>query len=184
MSGRVTVSMDERARSALDSLVEETGDSKSEVVRDALQFYEANRSIATDGDDKDLRKYNKALASQDHVLLDRDFMHLFLSTLADHDALEDFLAETPQVAAYHVPEYREDFDSIIDLLDWLEFCGFLQYRRIDDEAVQLIFHNRHIKEVMSRFTVNVIEGLDYEVTVSRDGITKVVLEIPEMTDRW
>ncbi|MFB6195128.1 MAG: ribbon-helix-helix protein, CopG family [Haloplanus sp.] len=184
MSDRVTVSMDQRARSALDSLVDETGDNRSEVVRDALRFYHANRSIAASGDDNDLRKYNKALASQDHLLLDRDFMHLFLSTLAEHDALEDFLEETPQVAAYHVPEYREDFSSIVDLLDWLRFCGFLRYRQIDDEAVQLIFHNRHIKEVMSTFTVNVIEGLDYEVTVSRDGITKVVLEIPGLEDGW
>lgn len=184
MSTRVTVSLDDPAQAALETLVEETGASKSELVRKALMFYEANLEVATDGDQNDLWKYNKALASQDHVLLDRDFMHLFLTSLADHDAMEAFLEETPQVAAYHVPEYREDFDTVVDLLDWLEFCGFLQYRRIDDEAVQLIFHNRHIKEVMAEFTVNVLEGLGYEVTIARDGLTKVVLEIPGITEPW
>lgn len=184
MSSRVTVSLDEHTRSALEKLVDETGNSKSEIVRDALKFYETNIGVVSEGDQKDLWKYNKALASQDHVLLDRDFMHLFLSTLADHDALEDFLDEAAQVATYHVPEYHEEFSSIPELFDWLEFCGFLQYRRIDDERVQLIFHDRHIKEAMAAFTVNVLEGLGYDVTVDRDGVTKVVLEIPGMTEGW
>lgn len=184
MSHRVTVSLDERTKTALDDLCETTGDSQSEAVRNALSFYRANIDVATDGDQNELWKYNKALASQDHVLLDRDFMHLFLSTLADHDALEDFLRDAVQVAAYHVPEYREDFSSIADLLDWLEFCGFLRYRRIDDERIQLIFPDRHIKAVMAEFTVNVVEGLGYEVAVARDGVTKVVLEIPDLEQGW
>lgn len=184
MSTRVTVSLDEHTRAALEALVDETGNSKSEVVRDALKFYETNIGVASEGDQNDLWKYNKALASQDHVLLDRDFMHLFLSTLAEHGGLDGFLDEAAQVATYHVPEYREDFSSITELFDWLEFCGFLQHRRIDDERVQLIFHDRHIKAVMAEFTVNVLEGLDYDVTVDRDGVTKVVLEIPGMTEGW
>lgn len=184
MSSRVTVSLDEHTRSALEELVDETGNSKSEIVRDALNFYETNIGVASEGDQNDLWKYNKALTSQDHVLLDRDFMHLFLSTLAEHGALDHFLEEATQVATYHVPEYREDFNSVTELFDWLEFCGFLQYRRIDDERVQLIFHDRHIKAVMAEFTVSVLEGLGYDVTVDRDGVTKVVLEIPGMTEGW
>lgn len=184
MSERITVSMDEKTKSVLTSLMDNVEGSQSETVRNALHFYEANIDVANEADQDDLWKYNKALASQDHVLLDRDFMHLFLTTLAKHDALEDFLEEAKQVAAYHVPEYEEDFDSIIDLFDWLEFCGFLQYLRIDDNSVQLIFYDRHIKKVMADFTVNVLRGLGYDVEFARDGVTKVVLEIPDMMNEW
>lgn len=184
MSNRVTVSLDEQTKAALELLVEETGNSQSEVVRDALTFYEANLGVASNGDQNELWKYNKALASQDHLLLDRDFMHLFLSTLAENDALQQFLEEAGQVATYHVPEYREDFSSVTEILDWLQFCGFLQYRRIGNDRVQLIFHDRHIKEVMSQFTANVLEGLGYDVTIVRDGVTKVALEVPGMTEGW
>lgn len=184
VSTRVTVSLDEHTRSALEELAGETGNSKSEIVREALKFYEANIGVASDGEQKDLWKYDKALTSQDHILLDRDFMHLFLTTLAENDSLDSFLDEARHVAAYHVPEYREDFNSITQFFDWLEFCGFLKHRRIDDNRTQLIFHNRYIKEVIAEFAVNVLEEMEYDVTIDRDGVTKVVLEIPAMTEKW
>lgn len=183
MSYRITVSLDEQTKTVLDTLTEERDGSQSEIVRNAIAFYEANIDVATGNAQDELWKYNKALASKDHLLLDRDFMHLFMKTLAEHGALEDFLDEAEQVAAYHVPEYQEDFDSIEELLGWLEFCGFLHYRRIDADSVQLIFHDQHIKQVMSKFTVHVLDGMGYDVTVARDGVTKVVLEIPSMSEQ-
>lgn len=42
VSDRVTVSLDEDARTALDNLVTRTGQGQSEFVRRALTFYAAN----------------------------------------------------------------------------------------------------------------------------------------------
>lgn len=181
MADRITVSLDEETRAAFDRLGEETAANQSELVRRAIQFYEANLSVA-EGDDADtLWRYSKALSGQDHVLLDRDFLHLFLRSVpAAEEAFQD---EVKRVAEYHVPEYDEEFDSVQELLEWLAFCGFLEFKRVGNERVQLIFHDEAVRDVMGTFVVAVLEGLGYDVEVARTGITKVVLVLPALADR-
>jgi len=178
MANRITISLDKETLDALDRLGGRTSENQSELVRQAIQFYETNVEVAENNDADKLWRYSRALSGQDHVLLDRDFLHLFLRSIPTDD--ERFETDVEQIAAYHVPEYAEDFESAIELLEWLSFCGFLNYKRIDNNQVQLIFHNEDLKDVMGAFIVSVLDGLGYGPDVVKTGITKLVLEIPSL----
>jgi len=176
---RITISLDTDTKRALEQLHERTSANQSELVRHAIQFYEANLDVTENDDSDSLWRYSRALSAQDHVLLDRDFFHLFLRHVPNS---EEFKSIIEQIASYHVPEYNEEFESPIDLLEWLSFCGFLEYKQVDDQSVQLIFHNEDVKDVMGPFTVTAIEGIGHDVTIARTGITKVVLDISGLDD--
>lgn len=177
MAERITISLDSDTQQALEQLHERTSANQSELVRHAIQFYEANLDVTENDDSDSLWRYSRALSAQDHVLLDRDFFHLFLRHVPDS---EEFETAIDQIASYHAPEYNEEFDSPIELLEWLSFCGFLEYKQVGDHSIQLIFHNEDVKDVMGPFTVTAIEGLDHDVTIVRTGITKVVLDISNL----
>lgn len=174
MADRITISLDGKSKQALSELRDRTSANQSELVRHAIQFYEANLDVSNNDDSESLWRYSHALSAQDHVLLDRDFFHLFLRHVPNS---EDFEADVEQIASYHVPEYNEEFESPTELLEWLSFCGFLDYKQVDDQSVQLIFHNENVKDVMGPFTVTAIEGIGHDVTIVRTGITKVILNI-------
>lgn len=176
MADRITISLDAESREALEELRDRTSANQSELVRHAIQFYEANLDVSENDDSDSLWRYSHALSAQGHVLLDRDFFHLFLRHVPDTDAFE---ADIEQIASYHVPEYDEEFSSPKELLQWLAFCGFLEFKQVGDKSVQLIFHNEDVKDVFGLFTVAAIEGIGHDVTIVRTGITKLVLDIAE-----
>lgn len=82
---RVTVSLDEDAKGALDDLTERTGHGQSELFRRALTFYAANYRAATTDAGTKLGDYHKMLSGGEHVLLDVDFLHCFLDYVSDSD---------------------------------------------------------------------------------------------------
>lgn len=174
VADRITISLDADTKRALESLREQTSANQSELVRSAIQFYEANLDVTESDDSDSLWRYSRALSAQDHVLLDRDFFHLFLQHVPNS---ENFESEVERIASYHAPEYNEEFQSPLELLEWLSFCGFLEYKQVDGQSIQLIFHNEDVKDVMGPFTVTAIEEMGHDVTVVRTGITKVVLDI-------
>lgn len=174
MADRITISLDPESREALEGLRDRMSANQSEIVRHAIKFYKANLNVSENDDSDILWRYSHSLRAQDHVLLDRDFFHLFLQHVPDTDTFD---ADIEQIALYHVPEYNEEFDSPKELLEWLSFCGFLEFKEVDDQNIQLIFQSKDVKDVFGPFTVTAIEGIGHEVTVTRTGITKVVLEI-------
>lgn len=114
MAERITISLDDNTKQALERLRERTSVNQSELVRHAIQFYEANLDVTENEDSDSLWRYSRALSAQDHVLLDRDFFHLFLRHVPNS---EEFKSVIEQIASYHVPEYNEEFESPIDLLE-------------------------------------------------------------------
>lgn len=174
MADRITISLDTESEQALEALRHQTSTNQSELVRHAIQFYEANIEVSEDDDADMLWRYSYALSAQDHVLLDRDFFHLFLRHVPDSDS---FKSNIEQIASYHVPEYNEEFESPKKLLNWLAFCGFLEYKQLNDQTIQIIFHNKNTKNFMGPFTVTAIEGIGYDVSVASTGISKIVLDI-------
>ncbi len=175
MTDRVTVSLDEDARTALDTLIGETGQGQSEVVRRALSFYAANFEAAHGDPSENLEQYYQMLSSGEHVLLDVDFMHCFLDTLYREGTPEpEFVDAADKVSDYHAHEYAERFESVGELLEWLSFCGFLAVRREEENIYHVVFPSEAIRWFMMRFVERSTKDLPFELMVE-EGLSKAIV---------
>jgi len=173
---RVTVSLDEGSRSALEQLTERTEGSRSEVVRKAISFYAANFESASASNSDDLQTYYQMLRTGEHVLLDVDLLHAFLNHVDDDDGQHDpeFLETVDRVARYHTQEYGERFDSLGEVLDWLSFCGFLTVREMEEGSYQVVFPSESMRWFMMRFIRGSLDGLSFDVDIE-ESVSKVLL---------
>lgn len=178
---RITASLDEDARDALDDLTNRTGRGQSELVRKALRFYAANYRAATTEAGTKLEDYHEMLSGGEHVLLDVDFLHCFLDYVTDEEGTPDpaFLEGADVVSDYHAEEYAEEFESLDELLEWLSLCGFLGVRRSDDNRYHVVFPSEQIRWFMTRFIERSAARLPFDIEIE-SGLTKVLItEHPE-----
>jgi len=177
VSDRLTVSMDEKSRKALDDLVNRTGKGQSELVRRALVFYAANFQAASTDVSGTLEEYHKMLASGEHVLLDIDFLHCLLDHAVNdiEDPDPEFVEAIGRVARFHAVEYDDRFDDIGEFLDWLSVCSFLTARETEDDTYHVVFPSQELRWFMTEFigesTVNHPFELDIE-----EGVSKVIIK--------
>ncbi|MCL7417200.1 MAG: ribbon-helix-helix protein, CopG family [Halalkalicoccus sp.] len=175
MTDRVTVSLDEDSRTALDTLLTETGEGQSAVIRRALTFYAANLEAAETDVSADLQQYHRLLSTGEHVLLDVDFLHCFLEYVyRDGEADPEFQAAADRVADFHAAEYAERFSDLEEVLEWLSLCGFLTVRGVENGAYHVVFPSEPTKEFMLRFLVRSTADLPFEVDVE-EGVAKALL---------
>jgi len=176
MSNRVTVSLDDDARTALEDLTQKTGQGQSEVVRRSLTFYAANFQAANAESSEKLQKYHKMLSGGEHVLLDVDFLHCFLNSVSNSDGNpdEDFLQMADEVSDYHAREYDGEFESLDELLEWLSLCGFLSVRRSDENRYHVVFPSEQIRWFMTRFVERSTANLPFDIEIE-EGLTKVMM---------
>ncbi|SDR39841.1 ribbon-helix-helix protein, CopG family [Natronobacterium texcoconense] len=180
MTRRVTVSLDDDSATALETLLAETGEGQSEVVRRALTFYAANLEAASGKPSENLEQYYKMLSSGEHVLLDIDFLHAFLEhCYAGGDPDPEFVAAADRVSDYHAREYAERFDEVGEILEWLSFCGFLEVRCEGDGVYHVVFPSEPIRWFMTRFIERSTVDLPAEIEIDQ-GVSKVI--VTERTD--
>jgi predicted transcriptional regulator len=175
-SDRLTVSLDEDAREALENLTEKTGQARSELVRQALIFYAGNYQAAQAESSQRLEDYHKMLSGGEHVLLDIDFLHCFLDYVSDEEGDPDpeFLETADEVSDYHAREYVNEFASLDELLEWLSLCGFLSVRRTDDDRYHVVFPSEQIRWFMTRFIERSTADLPFDIEIE-EGLTKVMM---------
>ncbi|WP_396613894.1 ribbon-helix-helix protein, CopG family (plasmid) [Haloferax sp. S1W] len=175
-SDRLTVSLDEQSREALDSLASQTGHGQSETVRQAIVFYAANYQVASSETNADLEQYHNMLSDGEHVLLDIDFLHGLLDhvEITEEEPHPEFQYVIDQVAEYHAEEYRTRFNSLADILDWLSVCGFLTARQAGEHTYHVVFPTPKIKWFMTQFIQKSTSKLDFDVDIS-DGVSKMLI---------
>lgn len=172
---RVTVSLNEDAKSALEQLTEQAGESRSEIIRQAVSFYAANFESAKASNSDDLQTYYQMLTTGEHVLLDVEFLHAFLNQVDEGDQRDpEFLETVDIVAHYHSQEYAERFDSLGEVLDWLSFCGFLTVRKTEGDIYHVVFPSESLRWLMMRFIQGSVKDLPFELEIE-ESVSKVLL---------
>ena len=156
-SDRVTVSLDEDTKSTLESLTDQTEQSRSKLIREAIAFYGANFDSANASDSDHLQTYYEMLSTGEHVLLDNEFLDM-----------------VDQVAQYHAQEYAERFNSLEDVLDWLSLCGFLTVRRAEGGSFHVVFPSESLRWFMIRFIRGSVADLPFEIMVEQ-SVSKVLI---------
>lgn len=177
VSDRLTTSMDEQSRKALDDLVNRTGKDQSELVRRALVFYAANFQATNTDMSGSLEEYHKMLTSGEHVLLDIDFLHCLLDHAVNdiEDPDPDLVKALKRVSRFHESEYTDRFNDIGDLLNWLSVCGFLTVREIDKNTYQVVFPTREIRWFMTLFIKQSTASHPFELEFD-EGISKLIIK--------
>lgn len=171
---RITVSLDEDAKAALQGLVDRTEKGNSELVRQAISFYAANQQVASADVSLDLEEYHEMLASGEHALLDIDFLHTLLKYSPDEgERSEAFVRDLDRVAEYHAAEYAERFDTLAEVLDWLSVCGFLTVRESTANTYHVVFPTEDVKWFMLRFLRQSTTELPFELEIEQ-GVSKVL----------
>lgn len=181
VSDRLTVSMDDQARKALDDLVNRTGKGQSELVRRALVFYAANFQAANTDVSGSLEEYHKMLASGEHVLLDIDFLHCLLEYAINDidDPDPEFIEAIRQVARFHAMEYTDRFNELKELLDWLSVCGFLTVRETEANTYHVVFPSRELRWFMTEFIRESTADHPFDLEIE-EGVSKVLIkELPK-----
>ena len=172
---RVTVSLDEETKETLEDLTDRTGESQSQLIREAIAFYAANFDSAHASDSDHLQTYYEMLSTGEHVLLDIDLLHALLSQFSDPAQRdEEVLEMIDQVAQYHAQEYAERFDSLEDVLEWLSLCGFLTVRRDEKGSFHVVFPSESVRWLMIRFIRGSIADLPFEIEIE-ESVSKVLL---------
>ncbi|MDQ2074186.1 ribbon-helix-helix protein, CopG family [Haloarcula sp. H-GB4] len=172
---RVTVSLDEETKETLEGLTDRTGESQSQLIREAIAFYAANFDSAHASDSDHLQTYYEMLSTGEHVLLDIDLLHALLRQFTDPDERdEEVLNMIDQVAQYHAQEYAERFDSLEDVLEWLSLCGFLTVRRDEKGSFHVVFPSESVRWLMIRFIRGSIADLPFEIEIE-ESVSKVLL---------
>ena len=175
MTDRVTVSLDEDSRAALDALLAETGKGQSAVIRRALTFYAANMEAASTDVSADLQQYHRLLSTGEHVLLDVDFLHCFLDYVyRDGEPDPEFIAATDSVAEFNATEYAERFSDLGEVLEWLSLCGFLTVRGVENDTYHVVFPSEPTKRFMLRFVERSVSDLPFELDIE-EGVAKALL---------
>lgn len=176
VTDRITVSIDEEARTALDNLTERTGRGQSELVRDALTFYAANFRAAETDASVDLQAYHAMLSNGESVFLDVDLLHCLVEYIDPENAAADdeFMERFDRVARYHAAEYEDKFDDLGELLDWVEVCGFVTVRYADHDTYHVVFPTERIRWIMTRFITESATHLPFEIDVE-PGVSKVLM---------
>ncbi|WP_058991719.1 ribbon-helix-helix protein, CopG family [Haloarcula sp. CBA1127] len=176
---RVTVSLDEETKETLESLTDRTGESQSQLIREAIAFYAANFDSAHASDSDHLQTYYEMLSTGEHVLLDIDLLHALLSQFSDPAEKDEAVLEMiDQVAQYHAQEYAERFDSLEDVLEWLSLCGFLTVRRDEKGSFHVVFPSESVRWLMIRFIRGSITDLPFEIEIE-ESVSKVLLREQE-----
>ncbi|MUV48167.1 ribbon-helix-helix protein, CopG family [Haloarcula sp. CBA1122] len=172
---RVTVSLDEETKETLEDLTDRTGESQSQLIREAIAFYAANFDSAHASDSDHLQTYYEMLSTGEHVLLDIDLLHALLSQFSDPAQRDEGVLEMiDQVAQYHAQEYAERFDSLEDVLEWLSLCGFLTVRRDERGSFHVVFPSESVRWLMIRFIRGSITDLPFEIEIE-ESVSKVLL---------
>lgn len=177
VSDRLTTSMDEQSRKALDDLVNRTGKDQSELVRRALVFYAANFQAANTDMSGNLEEYHKMLTSGEHVLLDIDFLHCLLDHAVNDIENPDpeFVEALERVSRFHDAEYTGRFNDVGELLNWLSVCGFLTVRETQDDTYQVVFPTKEIRWFMTLFIRQSTASHPFELEIE-EGISKLIIK--------
>jgi len=101
---RITIALDEETAKLLEKMKEGTALSQSELMRQALRFYDENKDILNASAKKSLHMYMDMLLSGEHVILDVDHWLLLLNLIESSPEKEKFWTNCREVARSHAEQ--------------------------------------------------------------------------------
>lgn len=147
---RLTISLDDDLAKALDSLQENGGDSKANLIRRALRVYLKRQRGRDRPTDYDLRTWTELLANREHVILDVAHVRLFFEQLAHAPA--PFWDGLREIGAEHGRQYRDKgMTDVHDMLRVMEAANWFYLAPESDRSWALILTEPSAKPFVKTF---------------------------------
>jgi len=169
---RITIALDNETSSLIEKMKKEMRTSQSELVRQALTFYNENKDLVDASVRKKLSFYKDMLLSGEHVILDVDHWLLFLNLAEALPENENFWEKCREVARSHAEQLRHKVYSLEDLLKRLEACNFFRVTKNSQNDFTLVLGFEAAKKFVRVFIEEflLVSGLKVEI---KENITKL-----------
>ena len=164
---RITVALDEETASILDKMTSDEDASKSEMVRNAIKFYQENEELRKYNQEK-LKTYLNLLSQGEHVILDIDRWLLILEILESSEEKEKFRKKSRNIAKSHAEQLKEEVVSFEDLLERLEACNFYDLDKISENEYTLIVNSKESKKFVKKTLEDFAEMMGFDVEIIED----------------
>jgi Arc/MetJ-type ribon-helix-helix transcriptional regulator len=165
----ITASLDEETKEIFERLIEESGLSRSKMVREALRFYARNRETFEKAGGEKIRVYTELLSSGEHVILDLDHWALFLKELENLESssnADEFWKVHTDIAISHAEQLGQKIDSVEGLLRRLEICNFFKLGKTSEREFTIILGSKTGKEFIKTFLENALKKMGFKVKIT------------------
>ncbi|AGK62033.1 hypothetical protein Asulf_02073 [Archaeoglobus sulfaticallidus PM70-1] len=161
---RITVALDEESYRILEKLKRESGLSQSEIMRNALKFYDQYKDLQKYKLER-IKTYAEMLAEGEHVILDINHWIAFLRFIESHPEKEKFWEIHKKIANMHAEEFSGM--RVDDILERLEACNFFRINERRGEYT-LVLNNEATGKFVRIFLEEVLPAFGLEVDVKED----------------
>jgi Arc/MetJ-type ribon-helix-helix transcriptional regulator len=170
---RLTINLDSETDERLEQLVASGGESKSQVVREALRHYYRLQEEWSQTDEEELLWYVRLLSGTEHRILDVDHID---TLLAEVDSVETLQSEWHQIGRKHGIEWQRQFDSLEKKLRVLEYCNWYTITTIDEDQYALTFQSEMEAALLGPFIEGECEELGIDIDMRTIGRKLVVTD--------
>lgn len=146
---RLTVNLDEESDERLERLVQERNISKSQVVREAIRYYETVCHEWHDADEDAFGWYGRLLSSGEHRIFDVDHVDALLSAIGEPS--QDLIDEWERIGHKHGVEWASQFTDFEQKLRVLEYCNWYSVTTIGGGEYALTTRSPTEAALMSAF---------------------------------
>lgn len=160
---RLTVNLDSESHDTLEELAQGEGMSKSQIVRNAIEYYELIHREWQNVDTESFKWYAKLLGSKEHRIFDIDHTEALMSAIGSPS--EDLLFEWKQIGHKHGVEWAGQFDSVEEKLRVLEYCNWYSVTTIADNQYALTTQSESEASLVSSFLKGECEELDFDIDI-------------------
>jgi len=169
---RITIALDDETNDLIEKMKREMKVSQSELLREALRFYYANKDIANVFVRKKLDFYMDMLLSGEHVILDVDHWLLFLNLLESMPEKDNFWEKHREVARSHAEQLRHKVSSLEDLLKRLEACNFFRLTKNSENDFTLVLGSKTAMKFVKIFIEEYLSAIGIKAEI-KENIAKI-----------
>jgi Arc/MetJ-type ribon-helix-helix transcriptional regulator len=169
---RITVALDDETNDLIENLTSKAGVSKSELMRQAVRFYNENRSLTDNVVRKKLNSYMELLLSGEHIILDVDHWLLFLNLVESSPEKEHFWEKCKEVARSHAEQLRSKVRSPEDLFDRLEACNFFRMTKNSQKDFTLVLTSETAKKFIRVFVEEFLSSMGLKAEL-KENVAKI-----------
>lgn len=174
---RVTVSLDDETNDLFEKLKKETKMSQSELLRQALRFYSANKELLKTGGSKKIETYVEMLSGGEHMILDVDHWLLFLKLITESERQEEFWEDHKQVARSHAEQFLKRMGTVEGVLERLAACNFYALNKLGKGEYVLVLNSEVTKKFVKTFLEEVFKGMGLKAEIKED-LAKLRVKAP------
>ncbi|WP_236609713.1 ribbon-helix-helix protein, CopG family [Archaeoglobus sulfaticallidus] len=169
---RLSISIDSETREKLDILCKKKEKSKSELIRDLIDFgYELAKSEV---DMETIKVWIDYLAKRQHMILDIEHWRVIFSEI---EKIEDhnFWGHMEEIGLSHSFQYKmKGLDSIEKILRYVEKANWYEIKEERDGVYTLILNDPKIKRFVKVFLEKVFEGQGIKARIN-EGFGKLII---------